>query len=595
MLLAVQSTLAQPGLITLAQGELLISDSATPPVSSAGWQTVTLPDQWPQARYASGDNGWYRFDLAAQAPTELWGVYLPRLNMNAAVYFNGVPLGNGGSFREPLGRNWSRPLYFAIPPSLWQPEGNALYIRLKSYVGYGVLGRPMIGPDETLSRVFNSQQFWQVSLAKALFLVLIAISLFMLGIWRKRRKDSMYFWFALTTLSWSLLALNIFIREVPLSEKWWDTLMYSNIAWWTVFVAVFSYRFANIAKTPFEAAYALWAAGSTISYVFCDVASFPKVTFVWQMGSPIIGFIVIFHLLRAWLDTRDRAVAALALGITLIQLAGIYTFLAQSLVLSVQQQIVGHVIELASPILLLIIAWHLTGRFVRALNESERLNAELEARVTAKSRELEASYKRLAALERQQAVVSERERIHRDLHDDVGAKLLSLTYRSKDEESFELARSALQDLRDVVSRSARDDLSLPDALADWHAETDDRLEAAGIRLEWRQCEDLPDRPLLSQQSMNIGRILREAVSNIIRHARAANVAVKIERQDDRLLVTIENDGHDSDVGAWRNGRGTRNMRLRAELLGGGIHWEPGRPGGCRIRWWFPFNPPAADG
>ena len=580
--------LAQPHII-LEQGGLLLSHASEPPPDSAPWQGVTLPDSWPTERYDHSDNGWYRFEIKHSPPNQLWGIYLPRLNMNAAVYFNGELLGDGGSFNEPVARNWSRPLYFHIPAALWHPSDNVLHIRLKSYYGYGVLSDPVIGPDTSLSRLYQAQLFWQVSLAKALFLVLLTISLFMLGIWYKRRKDSMYLWFSLTCFSWALLALNMFIHEIPLSEKWWDTLLYSSTAWWTVFIALFSHRFANIRLPKFEAGYLLWGIGSSLSYVFSEVDMLPRMTAFWQLGSPIIGFTVIVLLLKVWRKTRTRSVAGLAIGIVLTQLAGIFTYLSQAYILPVDSQIIGHILGLTSPLMLVLITWHLTGRFVIALNESESLNAELENRVASKSAELEQSYEQLAQLKQQQAILDERERIRRDLHDDVGAKLLSLTYRSSNEENADIARSALQDLRDVVSRTSKVDLALLDALADWRVECSDRLEAAEIKLHWQQTEQLPDLLLQEQQTMNVGRILREAITNAIRHGKPENIMISINGDDGSINVVIENDGLDYDTARLSHGRGTSNMKSRAELLGGKILWQPRHPSGCRIEWWFPFQ------
>ena len=57
--------------------------------------------------------GWYRLELPASgSKRERFSVYLARVNMNAAVYFNGDFVGDGGSFREPIARNWNRPLLF---------------------------------------------------------------------------------------------------------------------------------------------------------------------------------------------------------------------------------------------------------------------------------------------------------------------------------------------------------------------------------------------------------------------------------------------------------------------------------------------------
>ena len=87
------------------------------------------------------------------------------------------------------------------------------------------------------------------------------------------------------------------------------------------------------------------------------------------------------------------------------------------------------------------------------------------ARVEQKHAQLQASYARMGELEKEHAVTEERERIYRDLHDDVGAKLLSLVYRAQRPEDADLARSALRDLREVVSCTGADRFSLEEAAA----------------------------------------------------------------------------------------------------------------------------------
>lgn len=187
------------------------------------------------------------------------------------------------------------------------------------------------------------------------------------------------------------------------------------------------------------------------------------------------------------------------------------------------------------------------------------------------------------------AVINERERIHRDLHDDVGAKLLSLTYRGQNVENVDLARSALQDLRDVVSHTSREDLSLPQALAEWYSETFARLEAIDISLEWNRDGDLPETPLHIQQTMNIGRILREAISNAIKHAQPTKVWVDILVNQGTIRLSVQNDGRDYDPQRIGQGRGTKNMKKRSEDLGGDIQWSRTESGNCLVECQFPLE------
>jgi len=101
-------------ILTIVEGRFLHSGSEHPPdFSSSESQLVTLPDQWEESRYAEGHSGWYHFDVTKTFPLETqWSVYLPKLNMNAVVYFNSHFIGDGGSFEEPLARNWNRPPAF---------------------------------------------------------------------------------------------------------------------------------------------------------------------------------------------------------------------------------------------------------------------------------------------------------------------------------------------------------------------------------------------------------------------------------------------------------------------------------------------------
>jgi signal transduction histidine kinase len=64
-------------------------------------------------------------------------------------------------------------------------------------------------------------------------------------------------------------------------------------------------------------------------------------------------------------------------------------------------------------------------------------------------------------------------------------------------------------------------------------------------------------------------IANEALSNIVRHAKARKVALRIMRQEDRLILTIQDDGVGLATGVTA-GYGLRNMRDRAHLLGGNL-------------------------
>ena len=194
-------------------------------------------------------------------------------------------------------------------------------------------------------------------------------------------------------------------------------------------------------------------------------------------------------------------------------------------------------------------------------------------------------------LSRVQAIAEERERIYGDLHDDIGAKLLDLVYRAETPETADLARAVLQDLRDVVSRARGAPGSLSQVLGEIRAEAAHRLEAVGIALVWESDPALPDPLLDHGHALHLFRIVREAMTNALRHARPSRIRIRAFAQAGLLLLDITDDGHDT-AAAPAGGRGTQTMRHRAEALQGSISWDPGTAGGTKVVLRMPL--PGAD-
>ncbi len=186
------------------------------------------------------------------------------------------------------------------------------------------------------------------------------------------------------------------------------------------------------------------------------------------------------------------------------------------------------------------------------------------------------------ALARTQAAATERERIYTDLHDDLGAKLLGMIHSSESPAQADSARTLLQDLRDVVTRSRGAAGTLHDVLADIRIETAHRLAAVDIALAWEVADALPNPAIDTDRALHLYRIVREAISNAIRHAQAARVRVRIKAQDGTLYLALSDDGSGADGGAVGRGRGVSNMRGRAAELDGAIDWAPATDGGTKV-------------
>ena len=584
----------------LTTAQFQISASEQPP-HNGSWQTIPLPDAWSPSRYTLGNNGWYRFNVnLAEFPDQDWGIYLPHLNMNAAVYLNGEFLGDGGHFTEPLARNWNRPLYFRATQGSWKVGDNVLYIRLKSYPGYGQLDPPVIGPEAILQPRHDLHVFFQNDINTVLMVGTLFAGVFILAVWLSRRSDTMYFWYALMALVWALFTSNTIIRQIPVSAKTWDWITYSSIAWWTVLLAVFSHRAADIKRPRLEVTFIGWATLSTIAYALTDLEFISQTTIIWQVGSIVIGFIVVWELLA---DSRNnRRIRFLGVLIAMVLLTGIHDWLLQSGIILRWWQYGNHLLHYSAPLLILYIGWTLVKRFIRALDESEQLNVSLEQRVAIAQDALQRNFSERREMEVSQAAMIERERIYRDLHDDVGAKLLGLVIsaqRANLTREADVARSALQDLRDVVSRSAHSEILLGDLLADLRAETEQRVNATGLKLVWLFPHEENLTNVSAEIALNLSRILRESVTNVLRHAEASNIFVAMRIEQEHFTIEVEDDGKGCSVETLKQHRGMGSMNARAVALNAVLEWSHVQPHGCRVKLSVPLknlsSPPETRG
>ncbi len=178
-------------------------------------------------------------------------------------------------------------------------------------------------------------------------------------------------------------------------------------------------------------------------------------------------------------------------------------------------------------------------------------------------------------------VEEERGRIARDVHDNVGAQLLSALHSREAAGKDEQIRRTLTGLREMIRDAQPEAAEVGEVLADLRFETCERLAASGHELDWEEEEGM--RGGLTPATVHALRsVVREAVSNVIRHAGAGTVKVRVRQNHGMLDLVLTDDGRGFTAGTDAFGNGLANMRMRVEELGGRFAVESG-PAGTRVR------------
>jgi len=568
----------------------------TAPPDSYAALPVTLPDDWLVAGAPGLQVRWYRFDFdAPKLPAGVpMGVFMPRVCSSYELYLDGQLLHRAGELTEPVTRNCYQSQLVGLPQALLRPTGNRLEVQVVGYPLPRVSGRQragglsslVVGPWAELASAQQRQIFWNVTLAQIAAALLVMIGV-VLGALAWVRRVPYLGWFAALCLGWAALSARIWWREFPLSHGQLELLSCVAFVPLAACAMLFLWRYCGVQHRLLDRA--LLAQTVLLPLVLVAAGGdrlFGTSVFVYSLLAMETFASVGFFLAHAW-KARRHEFWLLAMVLALM-------LLVVGIELGIQDRLLNlpnvHVQHFALPLLLCVMAFKLVHSFGTALTNAERAQQLLEQRVREVSVEAEQNFAQLAESRVEQVAQKERKRIAADLHDDLGAKLLTIVHTSGDDRISNLAREALEEMRLSVRGIAGKPVQLADAMADWRAETVSRLGETGIEIEWSSPDLVEPHTLAARSYVQTTRILREATSNLIKHSGASRAMVSCRIGEDFQLVIRDNGrGIPTELdGRLDRGHGMASMKQRAKSMQGQCLVESGPGYGTVIRLTLPL-------
>jgi signal transduction histidine kinase len=179
-----------------------------------------------------------------------------------------------------------------------------------------------------------------------------------------------------------------------------------------------------------------------------------------------------------------------------------------------------------------------------------------------------------------QRLGEERRRITRDLHDDVGGKILSMIYQAPDKKSAEQAQDALQALKETVA--VLEDAQEMKFDTAWTLLCEDMAESLeDVTFVNRHSAD--HRVLSSREFVNLKRIMQELTSNALKYALAKTLVVSTTSSArEEIVLRFENKIAAPSDTSLSGMRGLTNIKSRAEEMGGSVEIDMPAEGGTEF-------------
>lgn len=595
--------------LTLEQAQVVVSSAAAFP-EQGPVKEITLPDNWDESRPDFQGRVWYRLHFthngADASSREPLGVYMAQACSHVQVRFNRHDLPATGRLEDPISDHCNEPFLVGLPPDLLQDGDNLLDLNLAGYprnamhatANAASLSPVEIGPFSRLSHQRAWFGFWQQTLPQALCAMLVIMALTMLVLGLSDAREQPLIFLAGMMLCWALESIQFWISDVALPRATLEFTL-ASIAPLMILCAVQFLLRAQGWQHPGLDAFLLaqcllapatfWLARDNKLFLLSNLWD---ILFILELLLTLALYVWLRREASLPADTSPPGAPSPQSSFSAILMSlGALTIAVDLLLPLIHRPVWLSFSPLGVPLALLGLGLQAVRNVAQARRLVETEVQELQTEMSERMVEVEREYSAMAERKLEQVTERERKRIAADLHDDLGAKLLTIVHTSESDRISSLAREALEEMRLSVRGLTGKPVHLLDALGDWRAELVSRLSQANILAEWKSPSEDVSHTLQARAYVQTTRILREAVSNIIKHSGATHCIVSCNVQGSDFHVSVQDNGHGIPMeldGRLDRGHGMASMKSRAKQMQGQCLVESGPGLGTVIRLTIPL-------
>ena len=554
---------------------------------------VELRHNWDKDFPHVGGRATYTIQLPGIGSSAPKALLFERIGNQALVKVNGVAIQAFGTLGNPSTDSGKLSQVVTIPPAVLHAEQpNEVVVEATMQpLRAGGLSPVKFGPAGAIEAMQARQRLLDQSAAAAYAAGFLLMGGLAAGLWW-RQRDALYGCFSLAALFGVLRHLDRVVESAPVPWPLWGAVL--AIAYGCHLALIARFVLLVLGSNPILLIRAIYGVVAAV-IVLATMSFWLLLPGLWTGALALlelIGLACFGLVLREAIQGRRR-VAWLMLGAgSLMLLAGVHD------IVLVRMGLMGGASHALTPhamfFLVLILAGLVVERYSRTVADYRSLNEHLAERVAQREQQLNDAFNTLRAQREEQAVLNERQRMMREIHDGIGSHLVGLlnmvSKRQADpDELEEQVRLALDEMRMAVDSLQPVQSDLTTVLATLRYRLQSRLQAAGMEVVW-DVRALPPISDLSPQSIwQVQRILLEAFTNVLKHAGATRVTVHASYQDGAepgVTISLSDNGMGlpgAPPAAGTGGHGMANMHARAVAIGASLQIERAPDGGTCVR------------
>jgi tetratricopeptide (TPR) repeat protein len=337
---------------------------------------VSLPHAWEVTNPGATGDGWYTLMWTLDTlPTMPQALCMTALTVPTEVYLNGELVAASGPLDGRSPRSYEQSRYIDIPAGLLRIGTNyvGVHVRARNPDVAG-LGPVLTGEAQPLRERAREVLFVHTIAPAAISIATLTVGIFIFVLWL-RRRESGYALFAAAVVLWSLHTLASLAPDPLLPQPHWVVIWTAAYLMFVAMLCLFCIRFAGVRWPMYERFVLVYAVATVPTlYVAQALGQLGSASSWVRLGGIAIVLAALVAVARYAIRRWNMESALLLVAGTISAVFALHDWLAAQDPLALRPV---WLVPYAALAFLTLFGYLLTDRFVRALNESERLNVDL--------------------------------------------------------------------------------------------------------------------------------------------------------------------------------------------------------------------------